>query len=64
MTEISGSESFVHVDTGLGTWVCLVNGVHEWEPGDAAEAQVDLGRAFVFGASGERVTVPSRAATA
>ena len=24
VTEISGSESFVHVDTGVGTWVCLV----------------------------------------
>ena len=64
VTEISGSESFVHVDVGLGTWVCLVSGVHEWEPGDAAEVQLDLAKAFVFGPDGGRVTLPDRAATA
>ncbi len=42
VTEISGSESFVHVDTGVGTWVCLVAGVHEWEPGDTTDVQLDL----------------------
>ena len=64
VTEISGSESFVHVDTGLGTWVCLVSGVHEWEPGDAVEAQLDLSQAFVFGPDGARVAASARAATA
>ncbi|MCW6507891.1 ABC transporter ATP-binding protein [Lichenifustis flavocetrariae] len=64
VTEISGSESFVHVDTGLGTWVCLVEGVHQWEPGDRTEAQFDPGRAFVFGSQGQRVTAPGLAATA
>lgn len=64
VTEISGSESFVHVDTGVGTWVCLVTGVHEWEPGDAAEAQLDLHQAFVFDPDGARLAVPHRAATA
>ena len=64
VTEISGSESFVHIDTGLGTWVCLVNGVHDWEPGHAAEAQLDPAQAFVFGQDGARVDRPARAATA
>ena len=63
VTEISGSESFVHVDVGLGTWVCLVGGVHEWEPGDAAEAQLDLSQAFVFGPDGQRNVPSSLAAT-
>ncbi len=58
VTELSGSESFVHVDVGLGTWVCLVEGMHEWEPGDAAEVQLDLAQAFVFGAEGERIVAP------
>ena len=64
VTELSGSESFVHIDTGVGTWVCLVEGLHEWEPGDAAEAQLDLSDAFIFGADGRRATAPSLAATA
>ena len=64
VTELSGSESFVHVDTGLGTWVCLVTGLHRWEPGDATEAQLDLGQAFVFGPDGARMATPARAATA
>ncbi len=70
VTEINGSESFVHVDTGLGTWVCLVEGIHDWEPGRPVDVQLDLGRAFVFSKSGERIQpalrMPgvSRAATA
>ena len=64
VTEISGSESFVHVDTGFGTWVGLVEGVHEWQPGDAADIQFDPARAFVFDAAGQRVTAPGLAATA
>ena len=52
VTEISGSESFVHVDVGLATWVCLLAGVHDEEPGTAVEVQVDPRRAFVFDAAG------------
>ncbi len=48
VTELSGSESFVHVDVGLGTWVCLVRGVHDWLPGAATEVSVDMHRAMVF----------------
>ena len=57
MTEISGSESFVHVatDAGLGTWVCLVEGVHAFEPGDRVEADLDLAEVLVFGPGGERI---------
>ena len=64
VTELNGSESFVHVDVGLGTWVCLVVGLHDWEPGDQAEVQLDLSQAFVFASDGRRVTAPGLAATA
>ena len=64
VTEISGSESFVHVDTGLGTWVAMIEGVHAWEPGDPAEVQFDPARAFVFDAAGRRVAARGLAATA
>lgn len=64
VTELSGSESFVHVDVGLGTWVCLVRGVHDWQPGAAVEVHVDTRRAFVFDAAGSLAAAPGMAATA
>jgi glycerol transport system ATP-binding protein len=64
VTELSGSESFVHVDVGLGTWVCLVRGVHDWQPGAPAEVCVDMRRAFVFDAAGDLAASPAMAASA
>jgi glycerol transport system ATP-binding protein len=63
VTEISGSESFVHVTVGLGfaTWVCLVRGVHQWEPGAVTEVHVDPTRIFVFDEQGQRVGTPALA---
>jgi glycerol transport system ATP-binding protein len=55
VTEISGSESFVHVDVGVGTWVCLVSGVHEWVPGRTVTVNIDPTRVFAFDSSGRRV---------
>jgi len=59
VTEISGSESFVHVDLGFATWVSLVLGVHDWEPGAAAGISVDPSRLFVFDPSGVLVRAPN-----
>ncbi len=58
VTEISGSESFVHVDLGFAAWVGLVRGVHDWEPGASAEIRVDPSRMFVFAADGSLVAAP------
>ena len=54
VTEISGSESFVHVDVGIGTWVCLVPGVHEWAAGQTVNVNIDAARVLIFDAGGER----------
>lgn len=66
VTELSGSESLIHVDTGrdAGTLICLVTGLHEWEPGDPANVQIDLAQAFVFGPDGRRVKMSLLAETA
>jgi glycerol transport system ATP-binding protein len=64
VTELSGSESFVHVDIGPATWVCLVRGVHDWQPGAAAEVSVDMQRAFVFDQAGDLAAAPSMAVSA
>lgn len=59
VTEISGSESFVHVAVGVATWVSLVLGVHDWKPGAAAEIRIDPARIFVFDEAGRLVRAPS-----
>jgi glycerol transport system ATP-binding protein len=65
VTEISGSESFVHVAIGSTTWVSLVLGVHEWKPGLPAEIRIDPARIFAFDESGHLVRAPEpRAARA
>ena len=64
VTEISGSESFIHVDVGFGVWVCLAQGVSDWQPGADVEVRVDANRAFVFDAAGNLAGTPSIAKTA
>jgi glycerol transport system ATP-binding protein len=64
VTELSGSESFVHVDVGVGTWVCLIRGVHDWQPGATVEFHVNMRGAFVFDAAGNLAAAPDMAASA
>ena len=64
VTELSGSESFVHVDVGLAVWVCLIGGVHDWLPGVSSEVFVDMRRVFAFGADGRLAAAPMQAAAA
>jgi glycerol transport system ATP-binding protein len=55
VTELSGSESFVHVDVGAGVWVCLVEGVHDWAPGQTVNVTIDPARMLAFDSRGERI---------
>jgi glycerol transport system ATP-binding protein len=57
VTEITGSESFVHVDVGVGHWVVLLSGVHELPPGSKVTVGVDPRRIFVFGRDDAAVPV-------
>ncbi|MDE2583009.1 MAG: ABC transporter ATP-binding protein [Rhodospirillales bacterium] len=61
VSEISGSESFVHIGTDLTTFVCVEPGVHEREPGAAIAFSIDPQRLFVFDASGTRAAAPTMA---
>ncbi len=56
VTEISGSESVVHVDVGGSTWVSQSHGVHPYKVGDTASFHADVTHALFFDASGNRVT--------
>ena len=60
VAEISGSESFVHVVTGLGTLVCVETGVSRLQPGEMVALHVDATRVFVFDHEGRRVATSPR----
>jgi glycerol transport system ATP-binding protein len=60
VTEITGSESFVHLNRGLSNWVAVLHGVHEYEPGQALEAALDPDNIFVFDAADRLVAAPGK----
>lgn len=59
ITEITGSESFVHLDVAGQRWVALAHGVHELATGATAEVYLDPARCFVFDAGGALVAAPA-----
>jgi glycerol transport system ATP-binding protein len=64
VTEITGSESFVHVDVADGRWVALVHGVRDYQPGDRIPVYVHPDRLFVFDAGGRLAAAPRYAEAA
>jgi glycerol transport system ATP-binding protein len=59
ITEITGSESFVHLDAPDGRWVGLIHGIRPIEIGARVEVRLDPERFFVFSAdSGRAVVTP------
>jgi glycerol transport system ATP-binding protein len=57
LAEISGSESFVHVETALGTFVCVERGVSMRQPDQSVLLHVDAARMFLFDRAGLTVAV-------
>src|SRR5205823_6738270 len=58
VTEITGSESFVHLRRGDSNWVAVLQGVHEFAPGDTLDAVLDPNDLFVFDPAGHLVAAP------
>lgn len=58
VTEISGSESFIHVGFADVRWVILAPGVHDFEADQAIEVFVDPRRLLVFDENGRVVGTP------
>jgi glycerol transport system ATP-binding protein len=56
VTELSGSESVIHLDVGGQTWVSQSHGIHPFEVGSQARLHVDVSRGMLFGANGELVS--------
>jgi glycerol transport system ATP-binding protein len=57
VTEITGSESYVHFPLGGSDWVMLTEGVHEFQPGERVMVHVDPARVMVFSPDGQAVAV-------
>jgi glycerol transport system ATP-binding protein len=61
VTEITGSESFVHLHREKSNWVAVLHGVHEFEPGHVLDAVLDPDNVFVFDKAGRLVAAPDKA---
>jgi glycerol transport system ATP-binding protein len=60
VAEISGSESFVHVDTAVGRLVCVEPGVSSLQPGQDVTLHVDAARVMIFDPDGGPVAAASK----
>ena len=63
VTEITGSESFLHLTHGGDRWVGLVHGVHDLASGAQVEVWLDPAHVYVFDQGG-RLVVPAPYAAA
>ncbi|MGO4669270.1 ABC transporter ATP-binding protein [Bosea sp. 2RAB26] len=59
VAEITGSESFVHVEVAGSRWVALVPGVQELEPGAVVTVYIDPACVFVFVPDGRLAHAPA-----
>lgn len=55
LAEISGSESFVHIETALGIFVCVERGVSTRQPDQSVELHIDAARMFAFDQAGQPI---------
>ena len=55
VTEITGSETFVHLDHGADRWVGLLHGVRALTPGQALTVHLDPRRVYLFAEDGTLV---------
>ncbi|MFD2740099.1 ABC transporter ATP-binding protein [Sulfitobacter aestuarii] len=57
VTEITGSETFIHLDHAGDRWVGLVHGVQSLKPGQELSVYLDPAHVYIFGADGGLVAV-------
>ncbi len=63
-TEITGSESFVHLDHQTDRWVALVHGVHDLPAGEERTVYLDPRHVYLFGDDDQLVTAAAYAQAA
>ena len=62
ITEITGSESFIHLDFADVRWVMLTHGIRHFEPDEVVEVFIDPRHIMVFDEHGRAVSAPKLAA--
>ena len=60
LAEISGSDTFVHVDTAAGEVVAQLTGVHFFDLGASITLHFSAAQAYVFDAQGALMVAPAR----
>lgn len=63
VTEITGSETFVHLDHHGQRWVGLIHGIRDLTPGQSIEVHLDPAHVYIFGEDG-RLFAPAAYALA
>lgn len=63
VTEITGSETFLHLTHGTDRWVGLVHGVHDLHAGNEVSVWLDPAHVYIFDAEG-RLAAPAAYAAA
>lgn len=58
-SEITGSETFIHLNVGDNRWVLLTHGVHRVDPGQSLEVFLDPDSLYLFAADETLARVPS-----
>ncbi len=58
VTEITGSETFVHLDHETDRWVGLIEGVHDLQAGDTVKVYLDPAHIYLFSGDG-RLAAPA-----
>jgi len=64
LSEITGSESYVHLSISGNNWVALTQGVHIFLPGSPLEFYIEPARLFVFDLKGNLAAAPTLSAAA
>lgn len=59
LTELSGSDSYLHLDTPLGAVVAQLTGVHEFEAGARLTLHAAAADTYVFGRDGALLRAPA-----
>ena len=62
VTEITGSESYVHLDRAGRSWTMLTPGVHDLADGETIDVHLDTRHLMVFDERGDSVAIPERLA--
>ncbi|MEO5697377.1 MAG: TOBE domain-containing protein, partial [Burkholderiaceae bacterium] len=64
LAEISGSDTYVHVNTQIGELVAQLTGVHLFSLGASVTLYLDPADVYVFGADGDLILAPAAPARA